>query len=502
MRPYRLFSVQPVILGGSLILAHALALLICYWYPLSSARIIKISQWSALISLIYLYLSLCISPLYTVFPLLPLKEKSIQARRAIGSVGWVFGFMHGIVSFFGQLSGFAGLAFLSNQYQTALIYGAVALFLFSLLMITSSDRARAYFGFLHWKLLHRFTYIATMLTVIHTLMLGTHFREFSRFIPTLFFFFLLVLLLMEAYRLFCYLHGSQSRSLIRSVSFFLTACALSIVGALSMQTGENVLSVHPSHSAKTNAHSPKHSAQPGSGFYELRVISLDDFLAGKPQHLYLQIVDTNTQNVMNYIEPTHERLLHLIVMDENQEWFAHPDPSYDNTYFMTTLTFPHPGKYYLFATFQEIGQTERTITQTVSILASEEAGLQELQESPFVDIELRTPLTMSSAELSSEIGGLSFGLREKVSGKLSMKIDPYFEAPGHVVLIRKDTFEYTHLHPTELSASMSALVSNDSSILFRVPAEQKPVSPGEYTVFAEFSINGQVHTQLFAIVVE
>src|SRR5689334_4375483 len=84
--------------------------------PNDSLRVIRLSEYSSFLSLIFLYLSLLVSPLYTLFPYLPFKAQSYKARRAIGVTGWGYALVHAAFGFFGQLGGFAGLAFLSSNY--------------------------------------------------------------------------------------------------------------------------------------------------------------------------------------------------------------------------------------------------------------------------------------------------------------------------------------------------------------------------------------------------
>ena len=209
---HRQISIRQRVLLFSVITGILLILWAYTSIPISSLRMIRLSEYSSLISILFLYLSLIISPLYTFWPELPWKPYLVKARRAIGVSGWAFGLFHSFIGFFGQLSGIHGLVFLSSQYKSALILGLSALFLFTLLAITSTKQAIQFFQYPRWKLLHRSTYIASFAVVVHALMLGTHFRNVSDFIPSLFLFLLFVLLCMEAYRFIVWRTNTPIRS--------------------------------------------------------------------------------------------------------------------------------------------------------------------------------------------------------------------------------------------------------------------------------------------------
>lgn len=166
----------------------------------SQAQIIKLEQIYALTAVIYLYLALLAGPLCYTFPAFPVKEEYLKARRALGVSAFYFALLHSCLAFFGQLGGFAGLPFLPENFLLAITLSFIALIILSLLAATSFDAVIKKITFPRWKFLQRFVYIASMLILIHAVMLGTHSRDLSSSIPFLFFIAIGFLLLLEALR--------------------------------------------------------------------------------------------------------------------------------------------------------------------------------------------------------------------------------------------------------------------------------------------------------------
>src|SRR5690349_11571478 len=95
-------------------------------------QIIRITQIFALSALSMLWLVLMIGPVVYSFRSLPFRGDLYRARRAIGVSAFFFALTHACFAFFGQLGGFAGLAFLDPKYLLAIILSSTALLILSL----------------------------------------------------------------------------------------------------------------------------------------------------------------------------------------------------------------------------------------------------------------------------------------------------------------------------------------------------------------------------------
>lgn len=143
--------------------------------PSGSLQAIRIEQIYGFIALALMYAAILASPLTAVFPNLPGRVAYIHARRAIGVSAFYYALLHATVTLFAQLGGFGGLGYLNNTYELSLLGGVFALGILFIMAATSLDIIVAKMGYRHWKLLHRLVYIASVLLVLHMVLIGTHF---------------------------------------------------------------------------------------------------------------------------------------------------------------------------------------------------------------------------------------------------------------------------------------------------------------------------------------
>lgn len=156
-------------------------------------------------------MALMATPVTQLFPQLPFRVQYIKARRAIGVSAFLFGLTHANIAFFVQLGGFQGLSLLSGKYLLAISLSSTALFILFLMAATSFDFMVAKLTYQRWKVLHRFVYVAAIFSVIHALLLGSHFQNLSGLIPKIFIAAASLLTLLELSRLFRYLKRRNSQ---------------------------------------------------------------------------------------------------------------------------------------------------------------------------------------------------------------------------------------------------------------------------------------------------
>jgi DMSO/TMAO reductase YedYZ heme-binding membrane subunit len=209
-------------------------------YKIVDLRNIRLAQDYALTAILFLYLSLLISPIYIVFPTLPLRGLYTKARRALGVSAFYFAYLHIYFAFFKLLGGFEGLGFLNSKYLVSIFLGFTGSLILFLMATISTNWALMKLG-KNWKFIHRFVYLAGTLIVFHALMLGSHFQNLSDSIPTLFFFMLIFLLVLESIRIDKYI--SKKYSKLRIVVDFLSGIVLTIIIIYFFANG-SLLSVH------------------------------------------------------------------------------------------------------------------------------------------------------------------------------------------------------------------------------------------------------------------
>ncbi len=129
-------------------------------------------------SLFLLFLTLTPGILRIYFPHFILDSLLVKSRRALGISTYFFALTHGLIAFFYYYQGSLQKVYtLSVPFQIAFYFAVTALFIFTVLVITSTDKLVGRLTFQRWKILHRFVYLAFLLSVLHTFLRGTHLQE-------------------------------------------------------------------------------------------------------------------------------------------------------------------------------------------------------------------------------------------------------------------------------------------------------------------------------------
>lgn len=148
------------------------------------------------------------------------------------------------------------------------------------------------------------------------------------------------------------------------------------------------------------------------------------------------------------LEISHEKKIHLIVVNEDLSYFNHIHPDETEGIYTVKTKFPSSGKFYLFADYKPYGGA-----QVVNKLEINVPG------------ETPSPLVYSNEKLTGHSGAYAITLVadqgkftnghlmiDGILKKDGQEIDPstlenYLGAKAHVVLINVDDKEYIHAHP-------------------------------------------------------
>jgi len=164
---------------------------------------LRLDQLFGLTALFYLIVVMMAGPLYRLFPNLPTKNLHRASLGGLGISTFYLAFLHFLCGFFGTLKGFAGLPFLTPVYLIAFILGLIALIILAIMASISFKWAMVKLGS-KWKSIQRLVYVAAIALLIHPILIGDDFRDFTH--PTAFFFILAVVILILLYALSTYRH--------------------------------------------------------------------------------------------------------------------------------------------------------------------------------------------------------------------------------------------------------------------------------------------------------
>lgn len=135
---------------------------------------IRLQQVFGFTALSLWYIALLATPLSGLLGKKGWMAQYLYARRAIGVSGAYFAVLHVLLGVFGQLGGPGNLLNLPSRFQQSLIFGAFGLTVLVLMASTSFDRVIKWLTFPRWKWLHRLSYPAITLVLLHVWIIGTH----------------------------------------------------------------------------------------------------------------------------------------------------------------------------------------------------------------------------------------------------------------------------------------------------------------------------------------
>lgn len=168
-----LYNSRFYILVGSFLLSIFLFALLRLQIPSDQLFYIRAQQVFGLLSILYWYVALIISPLGYVIG----KHRMVRlefARRGIGVSAFYFALLHGSIALWKQLGGPEQLQYLPSLSRWSILGGFIAFVVLFMMATTSLDKVIDFMTYKRWKWLHRLGYIGGTLVVLHIWSIGTH----------------------------------------------------------------------------------------------------------------------------------------------------------------------------------------------------------------------------------------------------------------------------------------------------------------------------------------
>ncbi|MDN3724198.1 heavy metal-binding domain-containing protein [Aequorivita sp. SDUM287046] len=194
----------------------------------------------------------------------------------------------------------------------------------------------------------------------------------------------------------------------------------------------------------------------------------------------------NDRNVP--LDISHERKVHLMIVDENLTWFRHIHPleQADSTY-VVSETFPYGGKYILFADHKPQGVGPTVDKKVITVKGNPNSVKVDLTPN-FVSVIDGYTVTLENGDDLKTIRTQALEISvERNKKRLAEKdIEPYLGATAHIAMIGKEDIDFLHIHPT-------------TDKRFPIYAETHIENPGIYRIWVEFQTYGKVHTADFTV---
>lgn len=516
-----LHNIRFYILISNILFSIGIYLWIVVTIPSGILQQIRLQQIYALLAVLYVYLAMLVVPFCSTFKDFSYNVQFLKARRAFVVSAFYFGFLHAYISFFDQLGGLEGLGFLGQTYLIAVSLSFTALIILSVLALTSFDWVVAKMTARKWKLLQGFIYVAGILILIHALMLGTHFQNLSDTIPTIFFVAIAFLSLLEASRL-----DTVLRKLFPIPYFGLSFVIFSVLlGVLffvvinpifSSSNGSITFDIHAAHK-KLAEQVTQPSSNPFQQIPGLRgdrtkrfTVSFDhpeSILANQDVALSFRINDAASGNPTEFFEKIYEKPMHMIVVDSSLSYFNHIHPTQTADGFTITTQFPKDGRYHIYIDFQPFGAIEQQFAFTLSvgngdtpIVTTRKPDTKLTKTVGEYQVILTKPNLVAS-EMSLGQQTLSFIIKDAKTKKPITTLKPYLASFGHLVMINQKTFEYVHVHPTNLTAP-APNANGGPTVEFLPIGIYGPFKPGIYRAFAQFNPDNNLFTADYTVQVK
>ena len=213
--------------------------------------------------------------------------------------------------------------------------------------------------------------------------------------------------------------------------------------------------------------------------------------ARKATKLVISVTDQRLGDTIRDFELVHDKLMHLIIVDEDLSYFAHIHPTLEDNGENFTIfhTFPESGRYKLWIDFKPKDGNQTLVAFIIKI-----SGYPVHKYVPLVydrkyvkeslDRKYQISLKLPEKLVSHNDADIVFGISD-VAGNPVTDLEPLMGAGGHSVIISSDIREFLHVHPTE-EVDRSWKGGPDISFRTNFP------KPGLYKAWGQFQHQGRI----------
>ena len=202
--------------------------------------------------------------------------------------------------------------------------------------------------------------------------------------------------------------------------------------------------------------------------------------------LTFRILDPRTGKPVRRFEIVHEKLIHLFIVHENLEFFAHVHPVLQpDGSFTLPVKLPYAGMYRLLADFYPSGSTPQLAIQTLYVPGSCQAEPLKPSLEPSKSVNLTARLRLDPEQPLAGFETKLFYTLDPAVG-----LERYLGAWAHMLAVSQDLVDMIHTHPF--------IADGGPSMQFNLLLPR----PGLYRVWTQFQRQGEVNTVVFTIPVK
>lgn len=283
---------------------------------------------------------------------------------------------------------------------------------------------------------------------------------------------------------------------VRDIGIVIVTILLLAQGCASSPRSEDQAAIaseeqHKNHSMGGMDHSG-HSGMKMPGMSEIQAkLTIPSTVSSKTVvPLVIDIQDKNGNAIANF-DRFQEKLMHLIVVSDNLQFFNHIHPTYKgNGRFEVAAQFPQPGSYTLFNDYKPSGQEEQ-----VSLLKTQVSGKSPAtskidlnRTKTFADTKVNLSVSPATVKAGEEVS-LNFNLQDAAKNQPLTDLQPYLGEKGHLVIIKQSSpltrADYIHAH------AIKNTPVGQVNFITSFP------QPGNYKLWGQFNRNGKIVTADF-----
>jgi len=472
--------------------AYVLYYHVTFTLPTAPFALASLMRYYGLTGLFLLYLVLTPGLLLTFFPRMPLNGLFVHLRRAMGVSVFFFVFLHATIGFFNNLSGnIASLLFLAPRHQFALAASSTAFIIYTLMAVTSFDVMVAKLG-ARWKQLHRFVYLAAILSVLHAFFIGSHFTTPTATIPVIINVLSLTFLLLE-------IAATIKRSL-KTYPLVRTRQSFVRYGTFAVMI---ILSFYMSNVGISQKYDPH--ARHRKGYSKDYILTTKTnpqiILPNTPVALTFSIMDKRSNRIVKKFQISQEKLMHVIVLSHDLSFYNHIHPEYNNDgLFTITTQFPAEGSYNLYVDYSPPDFYENLSIATIKTAnaptTNKFANLTVGAFTKTFETRYKVTLVPPGPFKANETVDFTYTLEDTQTGQPITDLQVYLAAFGHMAAVSEDLSTFTHVHP--LNPPLSSTANGGPTVRFSTFFPK----PGKYKFFTQFKHMDKVFVTDFVIEVK
>jgi hypothetical protein len=167
--------------------------------------------------------------------------------------------------------------------------------------------------------------------------------------------------------------------------------------------------------------------------------------AGEVTQLSFAVTEQKAGDPLQRFELLHDRLMHLIIVDESLSYFEHVHPALQTDVFLLSHVFPVEGRYKLWAEVKPADGEPVLAAFRLNVAAGRSRAP---KGEPPAESRYRVRLNPSSRAPLHEPVELVFEVADS-AGRPVTDLEPLMAAGGHCVVISSDLRDFVHVHPVE-----------------------------------------------------